>query len=103
MSDLQMWELIVGFLSATLVLPMIQQPHWSSRRRCLVTVVYSIVAGLVTAYLTGAFAGVHDVHAAISSVLWTLLSAIGFYKGVGQPSGISPAIENATSAPEPVR
>lgn len=97
MNDLQMWELIVGFLSATLVLPLIQQPHWTARTRASVTFVYAIVVGLVTAYLTGAFAGVHDFRTGVSAVLLMLITAIASYRGFAKPTGIAPAIERATS------
>lgn len=97
MTDLQMWELIVGFLSATFVLPVIQQPRWSVGTRAFVTFLYSIVVGLVTAYLTGAFDGVRDLRTAVSSVLFMLVTAIASYHGFAKPVGIAPAIEGATS------
>ncbi len=100
MTDLQMWELVVGFLSATFVLPVIQQPRWTARTRAAVTFVYSIVVGLGTAYLTGAFAGIHDVRAGVSAVLLMLVVAVASYKGFAQPLGVAPAIERATS-PDP--
>lgn len=96
-NDLQMWNLIVGFLSATFILPLIQQPHWTARLRAGVTFGYSVVVGLVTAYLTGAFEGVHDARAAVSSVLLLFVSAIASYKGFAQPTGVAPSIEQATS------
>ncbi len=101
MSDLQMWELIVGFISATFILPVIQQPTWAQKTRAAVTFAYSVVAGLVTAYLTGAFDGVHDVRAGVSAVLFMLVTSIASYKGFAKPVGVAPAIENATSPPPP--
>jgi hypothetical protein len=92
-----MWELIVAFLSATIVLPILQQPRWSTGARATLTFIYTIAVGLVTAYLTGAFAGVHDVHSGISAVLTMLVGVIAFYHGFAQPTGIAPAIEAATS------
>ncbi len=99
MTDLQMWGLVVGFVSATFVLPVIQQPAWSARRRAAVTFGYCVFAGLVTAYLTGSFDGVHNVRAGVSAVLFTLITAIASYKGFAQPTGVAPAIEAATSRP----
>ncbi len=96
-SDLAMWNLIVGALSATLVLPVIQQPGWSPRLRAAVTLIYSIVVGVGTAYFTGAFEHLADARAGVSSVLFTLVAAITTYKGFAQPTGIAPAIEAATS------
>jgi hypothetical protein len=100
MDDLTMWNLIVGFLSATFVLPVIQQPTWTSGRRAVVTFVYSIVVGLGTAFFTGAFDQLSDVRAGVTSVLLTMVAAIASYKGFAQPTGVAPAIEGATS-PEP--
>jgi hypothetical protein len=97
MSDLQMWELVVGFISATFVLPVIQQPNWSEKRRALVTFAYSVVVGLGTAYLAGGFEGVNDVRTGISSVLLMLVTAVASYKGFAKPVGVAPAIEAATS------
>lgn len=98
--DLAMWNLIIGFLSATFVLPVIQQPTWTSSVRALVTFVYSIVVGLGTAFFTGAFSHLDDVHAGVTSVLLTLVTAISSYKGFAQPTGVAAAIESATS-PDP--
>lgn len=100
--NLTMWNLITGFLSATIVLPIIQQPRWSANMRAIITFVYSIIVGLVTAYFTGAFAGVHDAQTGITSVLFTLVAVISSYKGFAKPTGIAPAIESATS-PAPAR
>lgn len=97
MTDLQMWELVVGFLSATFVLPAVQQPRWSAKVRAAVTFGYCVVVGLVTAYLTGAFAGVHDLRAGVSAVLFMLVTAVASYHGFAKPTGVAPAIERATS------
>lgn len=98
MSDLAMWNLIVGFLSATFVLPVIQQPSWSPKTRAGVTFVYSIVVGLGTAFFTGAFSHLSDVRAGVTSVLLTLIAAISSYKGFAQPTGLAASIEAATSS-----
>lgn len=97
MNDLAMWNLIIGFLSATFVLPVIQQPSWSAKTRALVTFLYSVVVGLGTAYFTGAFSNLDDTRAGVTSVLLTLIAAISSYKGFAQPTGVAPAIEEATS------
>lgn len=99
MTDTQMWELIVGFLSATFFLPIIQQPDWSPRLRSAVTFGYAVVVGLVTAYLTGGFEGVHDLRSAVTSVLTLLVTSIAVYEGFAKKTGIAPAIEKATSPP----
>jgi hypothetical protein len=89
-----MWELVVGFLSATFVLPVIQQPRWSQGTRALVTFLYSVVVGLATAYLSGGFDGVHT---GVTGVLTMLVTAVATYKGFAKPIGLAPAIEHATS------
>lgn len=102
MTDLQMWDLVVGFVSATLVLPVIQQPRWRQGTRALVTFLFCVVVGAVTAYLTGAFSSIHELRGAVSSVLMLLVTAIASYRGFAKPIGIAPAIEHATSpAPAP--
>lgn len=102
MTNMQMWELIVGFLSATFVLPLIQQPTWSEKTRAAVTFVYSVAVGLVTAYLSGAFSGARDVENGVSAVLLMLVSAIATYHGFAKPTGIAPKLE-AASSPDPDR
>ncbi len=97
MDDAMMWSVITGFLSATFVLPMIQQPRWSEKVRAAVTFGYCVVVGLGAAYLTGAFDRLNDVRAGVSTVLMVLISAIASYKGFAKPIGIAERIENATS------
>lgn len=101
MSDLQMWNLIVGFIAATFLLPIIQQPTWSTQRRAKVTFGFCMVAGLVTAWLSGAFAGAHDLRTAMSSILMTLVTAVATYKGMAKPVGLAPWLEEATSSAPP--
>jgi hypothetical protein len=98
MGDLAMWNLIVGFLSASFVLPVIQQPTWSAAKRAAVTFGYSVLVGLGTAYFTGAFDNLVDVKAGVTSVLLTMVTAIASYKGFAKPLGLATVIESATSA-----
>lgn len=97
MTDTQMWEFVVAFLSATFVLPAIQRPRWSDRVRALVTFGYSVVVALGTAYLSDGFEGDHDVRTAVTSILMMLVAAIATYHGFAKPTGIAPAIETATT------
>ncbi len=97
MSDLQMWQLIVAFISATFVLPVLQQPRWTAATRAVVTFLYSIVVGLVTAYLEGSLTTIRDFRTGVSSVLLFLVAAVASYKGFAKPIQIAPAIERATS------
>lgn len=100
-SDTENWALVVGFISATFVLPVLQQPTFTARTRSLVTFGWSILTGLGTAWVTGAFGGVHDVRAAVTTILLVLVAAISTYHGFARPTGIAPAIE-ATTSPVPV-
>jgi hypothetical protein len=97
MSDVQMWELLAGFISATFLLPLIQQPRWSNGVRALITFAWSVAAGLGTAYFSGGFAGTHDLRTGVTAVLTVLISAIATYHGFAKPIGIAPTIEKASS------
>lgn len=93
LTNLDMWNLVAGFLSATFILPILQQPSWSTRLRSLLTFAYSLVVGFITAFVAG------DLDAAdlIRSVLLVFMMTIATYKGFAQPTGIAASIENATS------
>lgn len=98
MSDAQMWALVAGFVSATFILPVIQQPRWPSSLRALVTLIWCMLVALVSTYLGGGFLGVHDGRSWAAAALTVFVGAITGYKGFAQPIGIAPAIERATSA-----
>lgn len=102
MDHLAMWNMIVGFVSATFILPIVQQPRWSSRVRALVTFVYSIIVGAVTAYLDGSFS-LAEPRAVATSIMTVLVTAIAVYNGFAKPTGIAPAVEAATSPTPPRR
>ena len=97
-SDLMMWNLIVGFVSATFVIPVIQQPRWSASHRALVTFGYCVIVGVGVAYFTNAFAHLNDARAIITSILATLVTSVAVYRGFSKPTGIAGVIEDATSA-----
>lgn len=84
---------VIAFISATFILPVIQQPGWSQKVRALVTFLYSLIVGALTAW----FAGDLDLANATESVLSVFVVAIAAYHGFAQPTKIAPAIENATS------
>ncbi|HTW17098.1 MAG TPA: hypothetical protein VMF51_18350 [Nocardioides sp.] len=91
-TDAQMWALIVGFASPLLI-AVVQQPTWSGRRRTLVTIVWSIVAGGGTAFFTDEFTG----RSLLSCFLVICVAAIATYQSIWRPLKIAPAIEAATS------
>lgn len=84
---------VIAFISATFVIPLIQQPGWSAKLRSGVTFLYSLIVGGVTAWASGDF----DPANVAASVLSVFVIAIASYQGFSKPSGIAPAIENATS------
>lgn len=92
MTNLMMWSLIVGFFMPP-VQAVIQQTHWSSRVRAGVNFVACAVAGAGVAFFQGEFTGRRFVE----SGLVVLVTTIAVYKGTWKPSGIAPAIEEATS------
>lgn len=99
MSDAAMWALIVGFASATFVLPVIQRPTWAAGTRAAVTFGYSVIVGLGTVYFTGGLdrTDLRHPRETLAAILLVLVSAIATYKGFALPTGIAPAIEAATS------
>lgn len=106
MTDTELWSAAAGFIGSMFVLPLIQQPRWSERVRALVTLVWCVVVAAVTAYLTGAFDGVRDGREWASASLAVFIAAIVSYKGFGKPTGLTGALERATSPPpgdEPYR
>lgn len=101
MTDTELWALAAGFISATFVLPVIQQPSWPSQVRALVTFVWCILVAACTAYLTGAFSAATDFRSWATAFLGVFVGAITGYKGFAQPIGIAGAIERATSPGSP--
>lgn len=96
-TDVDMWNLILGFVSATFILPLIQQPSWSTKVRSGVTFVWSVLVGLVTVWIAGDL----DFNNAVHSIGLVFVAAIASYHGFAQPTKIAPAIENATSPGSP--
>lgn len=91
-SDLDIWAALVGFLMPP-VIAVVNRPTWQPWIRAVVAVAANLVAGGMTAYLTGYLHGVSIIHA----VLVVLFAALGSYRVFWQPSKIVPKIEAATS------
>lgn len=95
MSNLVMWNLVVGFVLPMLI-AVLQQPRFSKQSRAIITAVVCALGGAGTAYFNEDFqAG--DV---VGSILIVAVATITFYKGFFQPTGVSGAIESATSKTE---
>lgn len=91
-SNLVMWNLIVGFLVPNLI-AVIQQPKFSEGARAMVTALVSIAGGLGTTYFSDQF-NLGDI---AGSILVVGVASISFYKGFWKPTGVAPAIESKTS------
>ena len=87
-----LWALAVGFFSPP-VISVIQQSPWSQRRKSLVAFSFYLVVAAVTAYVLGLFA-IGDF---FRLALLIFLAAGTSYKTLWKPTGVSPAIEAATS------
>lgn len=91
-TPLQMWELVVGFLSPVL-LAVVMQPRWPRSAQALVAFAWCVIAAGVGLYLDGRL----DAADWAASTLKVLVAAIASYQGVWKPTGVAPAIERATT------
>ncbi len=87
-----LWALAVGFFSPP-VISIIQQSRWSARAQSLVAFGFYLVVAAVTAYVAGLFT-TGDI---LRLALLVFLAAGTSYKTLWKPTGVSPAIEAATS------
>ena len=92
MSNLVMWNLIIGFLIPNLI-AVLQQPGLKKWIRAVITAVVSIVCGFLTAYFNDQL-NFQDI---VGSILVVGVAAITFYKGFWKPTGVAPAIEQNTT------
>jgi hypothetical protein len=88
-----LWALVVGFITPPII-SVIQENKWSARTKALVAFAFYLMIAAVAAWFAGLWT-VPDV-----GRLWLLifLSASTSYRNFWKPTGISPAIENATSS-----
>jgi uncharacterized membrane protein YfcA len=92
-NNLEMWSLIVGFL-LPIVIAFIQQEKWSEVIRSVTMFIVCVIAATGTVYFSGHF----NLQDLVTSALLIIVTAIGTYKGIWQPTGIAPALEHVTSA-----
>ena len=90
--DLVMWSLVVGFFTPVVV-AVIQQPKWNNGARAVVTFLFCVIVGAITVSIEGRI----TEQRLTSSILLILVTAISTFKGLWQPSGVSPKIEEKTS------
>src|SRR4051812_3201163 len=96
MTNVALWALALSILTP-LATSLIQQPRFSRNVRIGIAAAVSVVVGAGTAYFSGDLTG-KSLVVAIGIVL---VGAEATYQKVWRPSGLAPAIENATS-PTPV-
>lgn len=93
MSNLEMWDLIAGFALPP-VIAVIQQKDWGHGFRAVVTFVIALgVAAITVAIHEGGW----SADTWVESALLTLVTAIATYKGFWKPTGVAPALEDATT------
>jgi hypothetical protein len=86
-----LWLLAIGFFSP-LVIAVIQQTRWSARQQSVVAFVFYVVVAAVTAWLQGIF----TAFGLVTAFLVVFVTAATAYRNLWKPTGIAPAIENAT-------
>lgn len=96
LDNASLWALAVGFFSPPII-SLIQQSRWSARRQSVVAFAFYILVAAVTAYVTGLF-NTPDI---LRLALLIFLAAGTSYKTLWKPTGISPAIEAATTLKKP--
>lgn len=91
-TDLLMYSALVGFFLPP-VLAIVIQTGWSEKVKAGVAFVACLIAGAGTAYLEADL----DGRTWVSSALVVLTTGLATYRNFWKPTGIAPAIENATS------
>lgn len=94
--NLLMWNAIVA-AGLPMLLAIIQQPTFPRATRAVITLAACIVGGLATAFFNGQWHS-EDI---ITSVLTIFAATLAFHTAFFKPTGITDAIENATSATSP--
>lgn len=92
-ADSASWALILGVLTP-LIVSVVQQPQWSDRTRAVVSVVASVLIGVVTVLANG---GIESGQTLLSVCALVFVASNTAYKTLWKPTGVSPAIERATS------
>jgi VIT1/CCC1 family predicted Fe2+/Mn2+ transporter len=92
MSDLDLWSAVVGAV-LPLLIAVVVRSHWTSQLKGAVTVASCLLVGGVTALVSGYLDGISIMR----SVLVVLFSTVLTYATLWYPSGIAPAIEEATT------
>lgn len=89
------WGLIVGFLLSPLV-AVVVSAHWPSQVKALVAFGIEALFAVGTVYWNGGLDLAHW-QTTLLTIITTAMSAYVAHKSLWNPSGISPAIEAATT------
>jgi hypothetical protein len=92
LTDFQMYSLLVGFVLPPL-LAILMQAHFSQKLRAGLAFVACVIAGAGVAFFQGDLTGKRLV----SGALIVLTTGLATYRNFWKPTGIAPAIENATT------
>jgi uncharacterized membrane protein (DUF441 family) len=93
-------ELVAIILSVGGLLPLltsvVEQPQWSARTRTVMSVIVSIIAGIVT-YVSAEGLHFESPSAIVATVVGVIITSAASYKTLWKPTGATQAIEDATS------
>lgn len=92
MSNLDLVSFVVGALLPALV-ALVNRSHWPAAAKGVVVIASSLLAGAVTAWATGDLNG--KTFAQSAAVI--AAAAVAAYHAWWKPTGIAPAIEQATT------
>lgn len=99
-----MGELIASVLAIGSLLPLlisaVNQPHWSSRTRTIMSVGVSILAGIV-AYVSENGLDFSTPSNIVATLVGTILATSVAYRNIWKPTGVAQAIEYGTSRTHP--
>lgn len=91
------WYVLLTGPLLPLLQSIINQPHWSATAQAIVGAILAGIAGVAVAWHSGVLgANAGTLFSVANAVILFNLSS-GFYKHFWKPTGVAPAIENATS------
>lgn len=90
LSDLALWTVLLGFFGP-IVIAVAAKPAMKPLAKIGIQVGYSVIAGVGTAYFTGAFTG----REIVSAVLLVFASSVISYKGLWKPTNAAETVERS--------
>lgn len=92
MSDLQLWNVIIGFL-VPVVVAVVTRPTMQPIVKIVIQIAFSVVVGFGTAFFSGIFTG----RSIATNVLIIFAASVIGYKGFWGPTNFADRIEAKTS------